>query len=356
MNTCFLKKVKYGEANQLNQYRFGFRLQREELKAEVFCETHDQFQKCYELVKRYCILTKFNKKYRILTKVKNSQIVNQEVPCAIIYKGYRLSDSEPFFIKVVDKFQLTESQSKVLLNEIQIQRHIDNPNTIKLVEIYEDDQNVFIVYEIFTGKSMLQKLREYVLFEEEYICDIIWKLLHALSEFEKRGIYHRDLKLDNIFFKTPHTFTDIVISNLQTADYHKRFAKENNKRIGTPGYMAPEMYTEKRFDSKVDVFSLGIIFYILIFGKTPWSASNEEELIEQNISCKIEFELSCLHRRVSLNAIDLMQKMLAKSPSARHSATQLLNHTWFVSEKTKVTKIKNKNFFKLASLSTIQEK
>jgi calcium/calmodulin-dependent protein kinase I len=104
------------------------------------------------------------------------------------------------------------------------------------------------------------------------------------------------------------------------------------KRCGTPGYVAPEIINSSskdniKFCPKVDIFSAGVIFYILFIGKSPFKGKSFQEILDQNKKCEIDFNLP----RLSKNpvALDLLQKMLKKKPQDRFNAKQCLDHEFF---------------------------
>ena len=95
----------------------------------------------------------------------------------------------------------------------QILRRLDNPYIIKLLEIYEDESNIFIVSELINGEDLKAKINEIWNLDERNISDIIWKLLNALNHLHRHNIVHRDIKLENIYYRNPKQLTEICIIN-----------------------------------------------------------------------------------------------------------------------------------------------
>ncbi len=120
-------------------------------------------------------------------------------------------------------------------------------------------------------------------------------------------VIHRDLKPENIIFKSSKDI-DIGVVDLGFAtlekDYDKLF-----KRCGTPGYVAPEILNDHPYNCKVDVYSCGIIFYIILTGKIPFYGSSYKEIVYKNMRSKIDFELP-RSMKITKETLDLLQKML----------------------------------------------
>lgn len=96
------------------------------------------------------------------------------------------------------------------------------------------------------------------------------------------------------------------------------------KKCGTPGYVAPEILKDQKYDTKVDIFSAGIIFYILLTGCSPFYGADYDSILQKNKECKINFNLSDYKVNVSKEAIELLKSMLEINPIKRCSATEAL--------------------------------
>jgi serine/threonine protein kinase len=139
-------------------------------------------------------------------------------------------------------------------------------------------------------------------------------------------VIHRDLKPENIIFKSSDQI-DIGVVDLGFAtleqDYGKLF-----KRCGTPGYVAPEILNDKPYNCKADVYSAGIIFYILLTGKIPFQGTSYREIVYKNMHALVDFEIP-RKMKISKQTMDLLLKMLTVDPKKRISSKQALNHSCF---------------------------
>ncbi len=116
----------------------------------------------------------------------------------------------------------------------------------------------------------------------------MYRLLQSVVQVHELGIYHRDIKLESIMFKNPDNAIDVVLYNFQLADI---VTEENSKKkCGSVGYVAPEIFLSKGYDEKVDVFSLGVIFYTLCYKNMPFQAESFDMCLKLNQSANIDFQ------------------------------------------------------------------
>ncbi|EGR32213.1 protein kinase domain protein [Ichthyophthirius multifiliis] len=188
---------------------------------------------------------------------------------------------------------------------------------------------------------MKQKLSNAMVLDEKTVSDIIWKLLNALAHIHQMNIFHRDIKLENIQFKNQKELADVQLINFSTADFINKKSNKNYKKQGTAGFIAPEIFKTFQYNQKVDVFSLGVIFYILLYGKLPFDSNTVENIIKLNEKCEINFDINKHIIKCSSSAMDLLKQMLEKDPLLRPNASVLLNHTWFVNMKNKLPQVYN---------------
>lgn len=256
---------------------------------------------------------------------------------ASVYLVTKKTTEEEFAVKAFSKETLYAQPrgKESLVNELKIMRMLSHPNIIQLYEVCETENSIYMILELLKGGSLLEKIKEKKFFNEKEIFPILRGVLKGIEHVHERGIMHRDIKPENILFRTINCQeSDVCIADfgLSTIVKEKQYLFF---RCGTPGYVAPEVINlkdEKAVYSEVcDVFSLGVIFHILIFGKPPFNGKNYNEIIAENKLCKIDFN-DVKYEKISPEAKELMMMMLEKVPTKRISLTKVLNHPFFSTE------------------------
>ena len=224
-------------------------------------------------------------------------------------------------------------------NEINILSKMDHPNIIRLYEIFEDDRYISLIMELCEGGDLFQKINELAekdkSFSEKEAVKIFKQLMSAVSYCHSQGICHRDLKPQNIVFlnKNPDSPIKIIDFGLSKIFGEIKPIMKGNKveknilslRVGTAYYMAPEVL-QGNYDNKCDIWSCGVILYILLCGYPPFDGETEKDIYKAILSKKYEFpeeEWSS----VSKEAKDLISHMLCDDDK-RYNALNVLKHPW----------------------------
>ena len=129
---------------------------------------------------------------------------------------------------------------------------------------------------------------------------------------------HRDIKSENIIFENKNNLK-IQIVDLGFSTYFHEY-QNLFSRCGTPGYIAPEILRNKDYDEKVDIFSLGVIFYIILTARMPFNGKDVNDIIKKNRVGKVSYNFEAYGIEVSNESQDLLQKMLAFDPQDRVTA------------------------------------
>ena len=250
-------------------------------------------------------------------------------------------------IKKSKEFNLDEIENLMLLN---------HPNILKLFEYYYDEEeNIYIITEYIRGEELFNKIQEVVRFSEEEAAIIIKSVLQAIAYCHSRGIIHRDLKPENILIPTGSSKIDYTL--LKIIDFGASVLKKDDGKIsfrfGTPYYIAPEVLKES-YNEKCDVWSIGVIFYLLLLGQAPFDGEDDDTICQKIISEEIDYEKSSI-KALSKEAVDFMKKLLEKNPDKRISSSQALEHAWIkkFAPHTKVNKAFSRKIYK--NLSNFRE-
>lgn len=141
-------------------------------------------------------------------------------------------------------------------------RNLDHPNIIKLYEVYETDNHLNLVLELLHGGELFDKILTKGFYTEKDASFLMRKLLDALAYMHAKGMMHRDLKPENLILTGVSDDTDIKIADFGLSTFIN-IDDQLFKRCGTPGYVAPEVLADQPYDDKVDVYSAGVILFIL---------------------------------------------------------------------------------------------
>lgn len=236
-------------------------------------------------------------------------------------------------MKKVSKKNTTTTEAEIL-NEIEMLKKLDHLNLVKIYEFYSTKDDYFIVTDFCKGGELFDKIQDCAPFGEKQAAYIIYQLLSAVHFCHSSNIIHRDLKPENILIEQvkENDFLDIKVIDFGTAKIFDK-GKSEKRRIGSSYYMAPEVL-KKNYSEKCDIWSVGVILYILLTKYPPFNGKNDEEIYEAIKLGEYDIE-SPPFDKISKQAKNLIQKLLEKNPTERLSAEQALKHDWFNRTKTK---------------------
>lgn len=239
------------------------------------------------------------------------------------------SEGDRYAVKIIEK-SMIQDDIKLLRREIDIMKRVEHPNILKLHEIYESDEKVYIVMELVNGSELFDRIVDKGYYSEKNAIIIIKQILSAVSYLHSQGIAHRDLKPENLLCSGQDEdeivkIADFGLSKIFSGD------EELMTSCGTPGYVAPEVLMCESYDKSVDMWGIGIITYILLAGYPPFYADNDTALFEKIMNAEYDFDDECWED-VSEPAKDFIRHLLIKDPNERLTATEALKHHWLNSD------------------------
>ena len=239
-------------------------------------------------------------------------------------------------MKIIKKEEhYSEEDEKEVINEVNILKTMDHPNIVKLFEFYSNEKQYSIIMEYCKGGKLNTEIRNYAPFDEKYSAYIMYQIFSAINYCHNMNIIHRDLKPENILIVNRNKKNNYP--NIKIGDFgmSKMVEKDSlqNKIVGTIYYVAPEVIL-KKYNEKCDIWSCGVIMYVLLSKKPPFGGDTEEEIISNILKGVYDIEKPPFDK-ISKNALDLIQKLLNKDINKRISAQEALNHPWFQENKSK---------------------
>lgn len=244
-----------------------------------------------------------------------------------VRKAVHYKTGEEYAVKVITKSAMDEDEVLALNNEINILSEIDHPNIVKLHEAYETDDKLYIVMELMKGGELFDRIVENEFFSEKEAKEVLSPIIDAVNYCHELGIVHRDLKPENLLFESSDEGSILKITDFGLARFLPNSSLASTA-CGTPGYIAPEILMGKRYGKEVDVWSIGICLYILLWGYPPFFADANSELFDQIKAGKIEFHPPYWDD-VSEEAKDLVKKLLTVDPTKRITLEEVKEHSWF---------------------------
>lgn len=229
-------------------------------------------------------------------------------------------------IKIINKFaiQNEEVRSKIL-NEVEIMKNLDHPNIVKIYEFHEDEFNLYLIMDLCTGGELLEAILKNGCLNESQAAGFMKQILAAVVYLHSNKIIHRDLKLENMLLETQFS-TRLKLIDFGAATNFTP-GKPLGFRIGTVNYIAPEVL-KKKYTEKCDVWSCGVLMYVLVSGRLPFATKEKAETVK--LIQKAKYPLSGgVWDLVSSEAKDLISKMLEVNPTKRLSASEAFSHPWF---------------------------
>jgi calcium-dependent protein kinase len=264
----------------------------------------------------------------IRDKYKFEDIIGNGNFGKVIRARNRTDSSNVVAIKAIKTSKI--ENANFIIEEIRILRTLDHPNIVKYYETFEGDQYIYIVMEYCSGGELFDKILEREIFGEKEAARILEKLLKAINHCHTNNVAHRDIKPENILYANRESVAEIKLidfglSKLNPAGGGK--LKKLDTVVGTPYYVAPEVL-EGKYNYECDLWSLGVIMYVLLSGYLPFGGKSTTDVFNRIRKARVSFEKKEWDK-VSDVAKDLVKKLLEPDRKLRLTAGKALQHEWF---------------------------
>jgi len=213
-----------------------------------------------------------------------------------------------------------------------VQSQLDHPNICKIVESFEDEEagRFYIIMEYCSGGMLVSRMKTHRAgYDEAAAATILEKMLSAVLYCHQHGLCHRDIKLDNMLYEDEREDAELKLIDFGFASSVQPGREAMTDQLGTPSYMAPELWSERgrSYDSSVDMWALGAVAYMLLSGTRPFHHEDKRKkarmIRHEPLSFPDKYWL-----RISPEARDFCSALMQKQPCDRLSASEALVHPW----------------------------
>ncbi|MBA0569354.1 hypothetical protein Golob_006790 [Gossypium lobatum] len=245
----------------------------------------------------------------------------------VIYLCTENSTGHTYACKSILKRKLTSLQDKEdIKKEVQIMQHLSGqPNIVEFKGAYEDKDCVNIVMELCAGGELFDRIIAEGHYSERAAAAICRQVVNVVQNFHFMGVMHRDLKPENFLLSSKDEDAMLKATDFGLSVFIEQ-GKQYRDIVGSAYYIAPEVL-RRSYGKEIDIWSAGVILYILLCGVPPFWAETEKGIFDAILEGELSFE-SDPWPSISESAKDLVRKMLTMDPNERLTAAQVLEHPW----------------------------
>ncbi|XP_019155528.1 PREDICTED: CBL-interacting serine/threonine-protein kinase 3-like [Ipomoea nil] len=228
-------------------------------------------------------------------------------------------------LKILDKNKvLKDKMVEQTKREIATMKLIRHPNVVCLYEVMGSKTKIFLVLEFVTGGELLNKIINDGRMREDEARKYFQQLINAVDYCHSRGVYHRDLKLENLLLDASG---NLKVSDFGLSTYSKQIRDDGllHTTCGTPNYVAPEVLNDRGYNgSTADLWSCGVILFVMLAGYFPFDDNNLANLFRKISSAEFTSP-----PWISFGAMKLITRILDPNPETRITIPEILEDEWF---------------------------
>ncbi|XP_062997089.1 SNF-related serine/threonine-protein kinase-like [Elgaria multicarinata webbii] len=243
---------------------------------------------------------------------------------AVVKLARHVFTGERVAVKVIDKNKLDSGAAAQLLQEVRCMKLVQHPNVVRLYEVIDTQAKLYLILELGDGGDMFDHIMQHEGgLDEDQAKHYFAQIVHAISYCHRLHVVHRDLKPENVVF-----FQEQGVVKLTDFGFSNCFQPGTmlTTSCGSLAYSAPEILLGDEYDAPaVDVWSLGVILYMLVCGQPPFQEANDSETLTMILDCRYSIPPG-----VSSQCADLIAQMLQRDPQHRASLEQIESHPWLL--------------------------
>ena len=304
------------------KYYYCFILIFKKKEKEFYIEKEEDYKSWLHSFKKILHSEDINDLYDIQNKIGEGRFAH-------VFRGVHKQSQRIVAVKILEKENLSSQEMDMIQNEIEILKICQHPHILKLYDVIENDEKLYIITELIEGPELYAYLeKENFDIDESIANKIIKKLTSALFYLNIFGIVHRDIKPENILLSNNSSNY-----NIKLIDFGLGIILGPNEKseqpFGTVSYVSPEVLCGEKYDKSVDIWCIGILTYFMLAGKLPYDDpdDNENEIARQTINDPIPF-IEEKWNIISDEAKDFVRKCLEKDPKKRINIKEILKHKW----------------------------
>jgi hypothetical protein len=287
-----------------------------------YCDNETDYNNWVDVLKKATGYTNLLDIYEIKQKLGKGKF-------GLVKLGINKQTKEKVAVKIMNKNNMDSSDLELVRTEIEILKICQHPYIIKLYDVFENIDYIYIIMEHCSGGDLFSflKKRNFMLKEEKVVV-IMYKLCKAVYYMHSYGIAHRDIKPENVLLTEESEDADIRLLDFGLS----KIVGPNQKctePYGTLTYCAPEIILDKPYLKTVDSWSLGVMTYLMLSGSLPFSGRDEHEIAKNVVYSKVDFEKKPIWKEISDEAKDFINKLLEKDLKKRIEIKAALEHPWF---------------------------
>jgi len=267
--------------------------------------------------------------------VKNAVLLGSGAFGAV-YQVRRISDGKSWAMKKVVLDPTVGIELDSLQQEINVQRSLDHANICRVLESFVDTEanTVHLIMELCTGGNVIDRMQRHGLFGEVAVASVLHKVLSAVNYCHDSHVIHRDIKLENIMYENDERRAEPKLIDFGLSAVLEARKETLHGQLGTPSYMAPELWRNEEYDAAVDVWALGVVTFMMLTGGVPfhknagaWFKLPAPAKGQRICHMPVQYD-DPLWRELSAAAKDFVSKMLEKDPKQRIKVRDAIKHPW----------------------------
>ncbi|KAJ1450397.1 kinase-like domain-containing protein [Pelagophyceae sp. CCMP2097] len=235
------------------------------------------------------------------------------------------TNKDKFAVKVIQKAKLRKGEIDALHAEVGILSKLSHPHIVQYFDFTQDRSHYYIVLEVVAGGELFDRIVQRVHYSEKEARDVVWVILDVVHHLHSKHIAHRDIKPENLLLKSAHNDHDVKLADFGFATDARMPLRS---LCGTPSYVAPEIVSEKAYGLECDLWSVGVVVFILLGGYQPFDDSEGMPALYEAIKAGTFTFDERYWANVSAEAKSLIKSLLQVNPAKRTSAAAM-NHEWF---------------------------